>query len=185
MTLGAFVTPGRGSGSVPVMADDETAAPDLRPQRKGRRIAMSVEERDAFLTEERTCRVATISPDGPHATPLWYGWDGTHLWLYSIVKSQRWADLMRDPRIGITVDAGVEYTELRGVEITGTVEVVGAIPRTGDPDDQLTAVEFAFGNKYMDSSGGGNMFHDGRHGWLRVTPKKINSWDFRKLADLQ
>jgi hypothetical protein len=25
------------------------------------------------------------------------------------------------------------------------------------------------------------MLHDGRHGWLRVTPGKITSWDFRKL----
>jgi hypothetical protein len=23
--------------------------------------------------------------------------------------------------------------------------------------------------------------HDGRHGWLRLVPEKITSWDFRKL----
>lgn len=156
-------------------------ADDHRPQRRGRKIAMTTEERDAFLAEERTCRVATIGPDGPHATPLWFGWDGTHLWLYSVVKSQRWTDLTNDPRIGITVDAGVEYADLRGVEITGTVEIVGDIPRTGEPDDQLAAIEAEFGRKYM---AGAPMFHDGRHGWLRATPKKIVSWDFRKLADL-
>ena len=48
---------------------------------------MSADERDEFLAAERTCRVATISPDGPHATPLWFVWDGTALWLYSIVAS--------------------------------------------------------------------------------------------------
>jgi hypothetical protein len=26
------------------------------------------------------------------------------------------------------------------------------------------------------------MFHDGGHAWLRMTPTKITSWDFRKLA---
>jgi hypothetical protein len=26
------------------------------------------------------------------------------------------------------------------------------------------------------------VFHDGRHAWLRVTPAKIASWDFRKLG---
>jgi hypothetical protein len=154
---------------------------ELRPQRRGRKIAMAAEERDAFLADERTCRVATIGPDGPHATPLWFGWDGTHFWLYSIVKSQRWTDLMRDPRIGITVDAGVDYLELRGVEITGTVEVIGAAPRTGEPDAALVEIEKHFAHKYM---GGGDMFHDGRHGWLRVDVNKIASWDFRKLADL-
>jgi hypothetical protein len=28
------------------------------------------------------------------------------------------------------------------------------------------------------------MTHDGRHAWLRITPLKIVSWDFRKLADV-
>jgi hypothetical protein len=28
------------------------------------------------------------------------------------------------------------------------------------------------------------MIHDGRHAWLRITPAKITSWDFRKLASL-
>jgi hypothetical protein len=152
---------------------------ELRPQKRGRKIAMTDAERDEYLATERTCRVATIGPDGPHATPLWYGWDGTHLWLYSIVKSQRWSDLMRDPRIGVTIDSGVDYLELRGVEITGTVEVVGEVPRTGEPDDALAAIERQFAIKYM---GGDAMFHDGRHGWLRVSPIKIASWDFRKLG---
>ena len=29
------------------------------------------------------------------------------------------------------------------------------------------------------------MTHDGRHAWLRITPLKMVSWDFRKLATLQ
>jgi nitroimidazol reductase NimA-like FMN-containing flavoprotein (pyridoxamine 5'-phosphate oxidase superfamily) len=151
---------------------------ELRPQRRGRRIAMTDEERDAFLAGERTCRVATVGADGPHATPLWFAWDGSSLWLYSIVRSRRWSDLTTDPRIGVVVDAGVEYTELRGVELTGTAEVVGAVPRTAEPDDALTAVELTFARKYM---GGDDMFHDERHGWLKVTPAKITSWDFRKM----
>jgi nitroimidazol reductase NimA-like FMN-containing flavoprotein (pyridoxamine 5'-phosphate oxidase superfamily) len=147
---------------------------------------MSDEERDAFLAEERTCRVATIGRDGPHATPLWFGWDGTHFWLYSIVKSQRWADLVRDPRIGITVDAGVDYLELRGVELTGTAEVVGDAPATGTTE-AVASIEAQFARKYMSPPEGPpneQMYHDGRHGWLRVTPNKITSWDFRKLAEL-
>jgi nitroimidazol reductase NimA-like FMN-containing flavoprotein (pyridoxamine 5'-phosphate oxidase superfamily) len=162
---------------------------DLRQQRRGRKIAMAPEERDAFLAVERVCRVASIGADGgPHATPLWFAWDGAALWLYSIVKSQRWTDLMRDPRIGVVVDSGVEYLELRGVEIIGRAEVVGAVPRTAQPDDALAEIEKIFARKYMSPPDGPpkeEMFHDGRHGWLRVTPAKITSWDFRKLAALQ
>ena len=143
---------------------------------------MTPEELAQFLAAERTCRVATVGKDGPHATALWFGWDGEYLWLYSIVKSQRWTDLQRDPRIGIVVDTGVDYFELRGVEITGTVEVVGEVPRIGEPNDALAGIEPVFARKYM--GGGDEMFHDGRHAWLRVKPSKIASWDFRKLADL-
>ena len=142
---------------------------------------MTAEELTQFLDAERICRVATVGKDGPHATPLWFGWDGEYLWLYSIVKSQRWTDLQRDPRIGVVVDAGVDYLELQGVEITGTVEIVGEVPRTGEPNDELAGIEPGFARKYM---GGDQMFHDGRHAWLRVKPSKIASWDFKKLADL-
>jgi hypothetical protein len=154
---------------------------DLRPQRRGRRIAMTDAERDEFLTRERTCRVATLGPDGPHATPLWFLWVDGVVWLYSITRSQRWTDLQRDPRIGIVVDAGQEYLELRGVEITGTVDVVGEVPRAGEAHDQLPAIESVFAKKYFGSD---DMFHDQRHAWLRIVPAKISSWDFRKLADL-
>lgn len=162
------------------MADESHT---LRPQRKGRRIAMGDEERDEFLGAERTCRVATLGLDGPHATPLWFAWDGSCVWLYSIMRSQRWVDLEREPRIGIVVDAGVEYFELRGVEITGRAEPIGQLPRVGGTDPALTEVEKIFGAKYM-AANNGEMFHDQRHGWLRVTPAKITSWDFRKLGSL-
>jgi nitroimidazol reductase NimA-like FMN-containing flavoprotein (pyridoxamine 5'-phosphate oxidase superfamily) len=153
----------------------------LRPQKRGRRIAMTQAEIDAFLADQRVCRVATNGSDGPHATPLWFGWDASHAWLYSITRSQRWADLQADPRISLVVDGGHEYGELHGVEITGTVDVVGEVPRTATADSALAAIETLFARKYM---GGDAMYHDGRHAWLRVTPAKIASWDFRKLAEL-
>lgn len=154
---------------------------DLPRQKRGRRIAMSPGERDEFLAGQRTCRVATVGADGPHATPLWFCWHDGRLWLYSITRSRRWADLRRDPRVGVVVDAGQDYLDLRGVEITGTAEVVGEVPRTGDPLDLLAPVEAQFARKYFD---GPEMVHDGRHAWLRVTPRQIVSWDFRKRADL-
>ena len=150
-----------------------------RLQIRGRKIAMTAQEMDTFLTAERTCRVATVGPDGPHATPLWFCWHAGMMWLYSITRSQRWADLQRDPRIGIVVDAGDDYSELRGVEIIGSVEVVGELPRTGEPVEELGPIELLFAQKYHDVA---EMVHDGRHAWLKVIPSKIVSWDFRKIS---
>ena len=139
---------------------------------------MTPAEVDSFLAGERTCRVATVGADGPHATPLWFGWDGRALWLYSLSRSRRWADLGRDPRVAVVVDAGHGYDELRGVELRGRVEVVGDVPRTGTQDDELAGPEAIFARKYF---GLDQMVHDGRHGWLRLVPEQVLSWDFRKI----
>lgn len=140
---------------------------------------MTSEELDAFLAEEITCRVGTVNDRGPHVTPLWFVWHDGAVWLYSITGSQRWKDLEADPRIAVLVDAGTEYMRLRGVEITGTVEQVGEIPRVGEQRPELTEVERRFARKNI---GGDEMVYDERHAWLRVNPTKITSWDFRKLG---
>lgn len=151
-----------------------------RQQQRGRRIAMTPEELDSFLGEERVCRVATVKGDGmPHVAPLWFVWDGTSLWLNSVVKSQRWTDLVRDPRVAIVIDAGEGYAELRGAELSGRVEAVGEIPRTGEPLAELEVPEQLFARKYADSD---TFTPDGAHAWLRLTPEKVVSWDFRKRA---
>jgi nitroimidazol reductase NimA-like FMN-containing flavoprotein (pyridoxamine 5'-phosphate oxidase superfamily) len=147
-------------------------------QRRGRRIMMDRQERDAFLAEQRTCRVATVSADGsPHATPLWFYWDPAGeddgegegaLWLYSLTRSQRWADTVREPRVAVVVDAGHEYGELRGVEVRGSAEPAEAPP----------AVRKGFARKNF---GLDEVPPDGRHDWLRITPTAIRSWDFRKI----
>lgn len=140
---------------------------------------MTDHERDAFLSTERTCRVASAGTGGaPHVTPLWFAWDGAHLWLTSVVRSQRWTDLQRDNRVSVVVDAGHDFMELRGVEIRGTAEAVGEVPRTGEPVAALETPERIYADKYAD----GQIHHDGRHAWLRVTPEKIVSWDFRKMG---
>lgn len=149
------------------------------PQRRGRRIAMTPAERDAFLAAERTCRLATVGAAGlPHVSPLWFVWDGRALWISSLTRSRRFADLRANPAAAVVVDGGVEYGELRGVELGGTVEVVGEQPRTGLPCAELEEPERLMAAKYH---GGGSVPHDGRHVWLRLVPDREVSWDFRKI----
>jgi PPOX class probable F420-dependent enzyme len=184
-------------------------------QRRGRVIAMSADELTSFLGEQRTCRFATTGPDGPHVAPVWFVWDGQALWVYSLTRSQRWANLARDPRVAVVVDDGHHYHELRGVEVEGEAVMVGPVPRTGGEDQpapELAEPERLMAAKYFDpasqaagvgpaslaatgdgaseaavggpADGAPEMVHDGRHAWLRITPDKIVSWDFRKLATL-
>src|SRR5260221_4925249 len=153
----------------------------VREQERGAKIARTREELDAYLVAERTCRVATVSPLGPQNRARWFVWDGTALWLTSLVKSQRWTDLEREPRVAVLVDAGEAYGELRGAELRGKVEVVGEVPRTGEANPELDVPEVLMARKYY---GTDTPYYDGRHAWLKLIPEKITSWDFRKLAAL-
>jgi len=141
---------------------------------------MTDDERDAFLRSQPVCRVATVGSGGrPHASALWFVWDGTALWLNSLTRSRRWADLAHNPQISAVVDdGGKDFGSLRGVELTGEVEVVGEVPRAGEPVADLAGPERLFAEKYM---GGGDFRYDGRHGWLRLVPGAVVSWDFAKL----
>lgn len=150
----------------------------MAEQKRGRRIALTPEERDVYLLEQRTCRVGSIGPDGrPHVSALWYVWDGTALWLNSLSNSQRWANLTRAPQVSVLIDSGEEFMELKGVELVGSVEIVGEVPRTSAPNAELEEPERLFGAKYA----GGTFRADGNHAWLRLVPDKILSWDFTKL----
>ena len=141
---------------------------------------MNADELNAFLDTERTARLATLGSSGPHVSPVWFIWDRTALWVYSLTRSQRWTDIARNPSVAAVIDAGQEYAELRGVEIEGHAAVVGPVPRTGTEEAalDLTNAERLMAGKYWPGS---DLTHDGRHAWLRVTPVKITSWDFRKL----
>ena len=150
------------------------------PQRRGTAIAMTDEERDAFLRGQPVCRVATLGPGGaPHASALWFVWDGAGLWLNSLIRSQRWTDVSRDGRLSVIVDeGGSDFLRLRGVELSGRAEVVGETPRAGEPVEELREPERLFADKYS----GGEFRYDGRHGWFRLLPDKILSWDFGKIS---
>ena len=140
---------------------------------------MSEAEVDELLGVAWTCRVASNGTAGPHVMPLWFLWRDGELWLHSLCRSQRWKDIERDPRIAVVVDLGERYDELRGVELRGRAEVVGEVPRTGaEANAELDAVERGYAAKYL---GGRDFGYDGRHAWLRLTPERIFSWDFRKM----
>lgn len=152
----------------------------MKDQRNKISIGMSESEQDEFLRNQPLCRIATVREDGhPHTSALWFVWyDGT-LWLNSLVRSRRWAETARDPRVSVIVDdGGLDFYRLRGVELRGTVTAIGEVPRSGEPDDTLAAVEQLFADKYM---GGGEFRYDGRHAWLRLTADRAVSWDFARL----
>jgi hypothetical protein len=95
------------------------------------RIALTPEEAEAYLGEQRTVICATNGRGGfPHLMPLWYvvrdsGPGGTpEVWAWTFAKSQKTRNLERDARATLLVEDGEAYAELRGLMLTTDVEVL-------------------------------------------------------------
>ncbi len=145
---------------------------------------MSDAELAAFLDEERTVICATIGRDGfPHLMPLWYAMRGRELWAWTFAKSQKVRNLERDPRATLQVEAGSDYSELRGAMLKCDVTV--------HRDTELVA---AFGTQLLQRyrPGSGGVLDDDVQAMVRKqAPKRVAleftaracaTWDHRKLA---
>ena len=88
-------------------------------------IALTSEETAELLASPRVLLLCTVGPDGlPDPLPMWYVLDETGAVLMTTYgKSQKVVNLRRDPRAVGVVEDGTDYLELRGVQITGHVEI--------------------------------------------------------------
>jgi PPOX class probable F420-dependent enzyme len=148
------------------------------PSRR-KQIEMSEEEVRDFLAEQMVMQVATIGPRGwPHVVALWYVPDGVEVTGWTYAKSQKAKNLERDPRATVEVDDGLQYQELRGVMLECDVDL--------DRDTERVA---AIGEALVDRYGDGSsemkeLFRAQapKRVGLRFRPRRVASWDHRKLA---
>lgn len=136
-------------------------------------LRLTDEELHNFLTESRTLRIATVDDDGvPHVVPLWYVWHEDAIWLNSLASSARHGHF-RDARpLGLVIDDGDRYEELRGVRMTGRPEIVA--------DDDPVRIEAyrLFARKYFNVD---ELPNQRSYQTVRIVPDEIASWDFRKI----
>ena len=145
---------------------------------------MSDAELASFLDAERTVICATLGQDGfPHLMPLWYLMRDTELWAWTFAKSQKVRNLERAPLATLQIEAGSEYSELRGAMLKCDVTV--------HRDTDLVA---AFGLELFERYAplqSGELDEDTRAMVLAQAPKRVAlqfrtrataTWDHRKLA---
>ena len=77
------------------------------------------ENRRDILEKKGLAHIATIGPKGgPQLSPVWYGWDGTHLKFSTTKARQKYKNLVRNPRVSASIvdpDDPFRYLEIRGV----------------------------------------------------------------------
>jgi PPOX class probable F420-dependent enzyme len=65
--------------------------------------------------------VSTLGPHGePQSSPVWFGWDGHKLRFSHTKARQKYRNLLRDPRIAVTIMDPANpyrYIEIRGTSI--------------------------------------------------------------------
>jgi hypothetical protein len=147
---------------------------------------MAADEVVAFLAEQRTVTCATLGRDGwPHLMPLWYvvratqptssAGTGGELWSWTYAKSQKVRNLERDRRCTLQVEAGDRYDELRGVMIKSEAVI---------HREQMLELGVEIFERYT----GGPVDPEALRGQaakrvgLRFVPRRVASWDHRKLA---
>ena len=147
------------------------------------RIRIPEEEQRALLASARTLQVATSGRDGqPHLVPMWFAVDSEGLIVFTTYgSSQKVRNLRRDPRITVLVEDGTSYEELRGVAIEGEAELIADPERTRE-------VMRLVGQKYGGRTGQAGRSADARQRAfekrvvVRVHPRRVRSWDHRRLA---
>lgn len=143
------------------------------------KVAMSEEEIATFLTENRKMQLATIGPDGsPHLVTMFYvALEGKiAFWTYN--SSQKAVNMARDPRVSCLIEDGVDYFDLRGVQVRGEVRTLK------DPGDVLTIGRHVSAELTGVPTEGLDQFieYTARKRWgYIVEPTKVSSWDHRKL----
>jgi general stress protein 26 len=147
-------------------------------------IKMSDAEVASFLAQGRTVTCATIGKDGfPHLMTLWYVMRDEDVWAWTFAKSQKVRNLERDARATLQVEAGEDYSELRGVMLKCDVIV-------HRETDEVAALGTELFERYR-PGGPGELDDRVREMVLAQAPKRVAlqfrarsraTWDHRKLA---
>lgn len=131
------------------------------------------EDLDGFLENSSIVAIlATLDESGfPYQVPVWYEWDGTHLWIVSKPKAHYVENLRRDPRAAVCI--ATQTLPYVRVLLQGTVELI-------DTDEEWLPMGFRMGERYLGAEEG-RAYIEKTRSWkrvfLRLDPSEIRSWD--------
>jgi PPOX class probable F420-dependent enzyme len=139
-------------------------------------IRLTADEQAAFLREHRKCALATLDPGGfPHVVAMNFVFRDGAFYMTSYGKAQKVVNIRRDPKVGIMVETGGAYAELKGVMARGECEIIE------DPDAVGQALAW-LGEGRATARPSGAAQSAPKRVLLKIHPRRIASWDHSKLG---
>ena len=143
-------------------------------------IALTAEEQAGFIEDARTIILSTIDHRGyPHSVAMWYVLDDGCVLMTTYRKSQKAVNVRRNSKVSLLVESGVTYESLKGVLMRGDAEVI-------DDEGRCLAVLSRVHKKMHGSIPEGVdealRMQARKRVVIKVTPKRISSWDHGKLG---
>ncbi len=146
-------------------------------------IAMSADEIRDFLAGGGTVQLALYGPDGyPDITPMWYVVEDGMLWMRTYGKSQKVVNARRDPRCCALIETGDRYLELRGVQITGDLQIVDDVDRICWVAARLMVKYEGVAAEHIPDLEAAYAERAPKQVALSLPMDRIVTWDHRKLA---
>jgi PPOX class probable F420-dependent enzyme len=137
---------------------------------------MSQAQIEEFLQTPRFAIVGTNPVNGPpQLTPVWYLYENEQLYLSISIKSAKYRNLCRDPRISLCIAA--EHPDARAAMIYGRVELIQ------EETAWFIEISWRLVRRYYDSDEEAQSYLDseavaGDSALVVITPKKIIAQDY-------
>lgn len=147
---------------------------DAQPRR--RRIQLTETEQAEFLAANRKAAFATLDRDGfPHLVAMTYGVKGGVFYMTSYAKAQKVLNIQRNPKVGLMIESGGAYSELKGVMVRGICDIVEGEDAVREAWAIISGASNTPRRKETSDSAAKRVA-------LKVTPLRITSWDHSKLG---
>ncbi|MBE0696327.1 MAG: pyridoxamine 5'-phosphate oxidase family protein [Anaerolineaceae bacterium] len=136
---------------------------------------------DAFLEKPLMARLATAVPSKddprqfqPHNVPVWFYWDGEHLFISAFQSTRKVKELKRNPYIAVLIDVMDALDGVTAVLFEGKAELILDPPTVAE----LSGIIYT---RYMGEEG---VLAEAPQSWMvdpenaiiRLTPAKLLTW---------
>ncbi len=131
---------------------------------------------ETLLTGEPVlARLATVNPRSlqPHVTPVWFLWDGTHLWISVFISTRKAKDIAKNRKIAVLIEPK-QPKDLQAVLLEGPCEFIE------QPRDLVADMSLKIYQRYV----GADKITDTERSWtvdpenrlIKLTPQRTYSW---------